>query len=170
MDVLPLKEVQSEARQVPQVLAQLRVGLPWGFSADSRLTAIVVKNELEIGIAWNARLGKLWVSAFDHHGFFYGAVGVQGFDATSWGWLNKPGPFVQSGVRKRRKKVTILQNLPSETSGGDSVVGTVGRGTAGPCRGRSATYGPTFTSISSRSSPGTPIRSGKPKVPVPRWA
>jgi hypothetical protein len=91
MDVLPLKEVQSEARQVPQILAQVRVGLPWGFSADARLTAIVVKNELELGIAWSARVGKLWVSAFDHHGFAFGAVGVQGFDATSWGWLNKPG-------------------------------------------------------------------------------
>jgi hypothetical protein len=91
MDVLPLKVVQSETRQVPQLLAQIRYGLPWGFSADARLSAIVVKNQLELGISWSAPVGKLWLTVFDHHGFSFGAVGVQGFDATSWGWLNKPG-------------------------------------------------------------------------------
>jgi len=91
MDVLPLKIVQSETRQVPQVLAQVRYGLPFGFSADARLTAIVVKNQLELGIAWSKRIRKVWLSVFDRHGFSYGFVGVQGFDAKSWGWLNKPG-------------------------------------------------------------------------------
>lgn len=102
MDVLPLKLVQSETRQLPQVLAQVRSGLPWGFSADARLTAIVLKNELELGLAWSAPVGKLWLSAFDHHGFAYGVVGAQGFDASSWGWLNKPGVSLGFAVNALR--------------------------------------------------------------------
>ncbi len=121
MDVLSLKEVQSEARQVPQVLAQLRYGLPWGFSADARLTAIVVKNELELGIAWSARLRKLWFSAFDHHGFSYGAVGVQGFDATSWGWLNKPGLALGLPIESTRFTLSyeLIFTLTQHTRLGD---------------------------------------------------
>lgn len=51
----------------------------------------MLKNKLELGLSWSVPLGKLWLSAFDRHGFAYGIVGVQGFDARSWGWLNKPG-------------------------------------------------------------------------------
>ena len=134
MDVLPLKEVQSEARQVPQVLAQFRYGFPWGFSADARLTAIVVKNELELGIAWSARIGKLWLSAFDHHGFAYGAVGVQGFDATSWGWLNKPGLSLGLPFHSTRFTLSyeLIFTLTQHTRLGDlTTVRRLGAGYAG---------------------------------------
>ena len=121
MDVLPLKLVQSETRQLPQVLAQLRYGLPWGFSADARLTAIVLKNELELGVAWSFRAGKVWLSAFDHHGFAYGLVGVQGFDASSWGWLNKPGVSIGFAIDYLRFTfaLELIYTLTQHTRLGD---------------------------------------------------
>jgi hypothetical protein len=91
MDVLPLKVVQSETRQLPQVAAYLRFGLPYEFSVDLRVSAIVITNQVEIGAAWATHWGPVALTIFDHHGINYGFVGVQGFDASSWGWVNKPG-------------------------------------------------------------------------------
>ncbi len=121
MDVLPLRVVQSETRQVPQLLAQVRYGLPWGFSADARLAAIVLKNQLEIGLSWSVPIGKLWVSAFDHHGFAYGIVGVQGFDASSWGWFNKPGLALGFAVDSLRFTLSyeLIYTLTQHTRLGD---------------------------------------------------
>ena len=91
MDVLPLKVVQSETRQLPQVAAYLRFGLPYEFSVDLRVSAILITNQAEIGAAWTTHLGPVALTIFDHQGINYGFVGVQGFDASSWGWVNKPG-------------------------------------------------------------------------------
>jgi hypothetical protein len=91
VDILPRRIVQSEQRQIPQVVVQARVGLPVGFSAQARLAAIVINNQLEVGAAWTYDAGPVALSVHDHQGFWIGTLGVQGFDATGWGFLNKPG-------------------------------------------------------------------------------
>lgn len=91
VDVLPRRLVQSEQRQIPKLALHARLGLPAGFSADARLAAILVDNQFEVGAAWTYDAGPVAISLQDHQGFWFGFVGVQGFDATGWGFLNKPG-------------------------------------------------------------------------------
>jgi hypothetical protein len=91
IDVLPRRIVQSEQKEIPQITVQFRMGLPFGFSADARLAAIYINNQAEIGVAWTYDVGRVALSIHDHQGFWFGILGVQGFDATGWGSLNKPG-------------------------------------------------------------------------------
>ncbi len=91
MDILPRRVVQSEQRQIPQITGNVRFGLPWGFSADARAAAIVINNQIEVGVAWAAHEGPIAVALQDHQGFWFGLIGAQGFDASGWGWTNKPG-------------------------------------------------------------------------------
>jgi hypothetical protein len=91
MAVLPLKVVQSETRQLPQLAVNLRFGLPYDFSVDLRANAILITNQVELGVIWATRPSSVRLMIFDHHGINYGFVGVQGFDASSWEWINKPG-------------------------------------------------------------------------------
>jgi hypothetical protein len=91
VDVLPRRVVQSEQKEIPQIVLQARVGLPFGFSADARLSAIVINNQVELGVAWTYQAGLVSLSVHDHQGFWFGALGVQGFNASGWGSLNKPG-------------------------------------------------------------------------------
>ena len=91
VDVLPRRIVESAQRQVPHLTAHARFGLPAGFSLDARLAAILLSNQLEVGVAWTHRVGPVVLSIQDHQGLWVGFVGLQGFDATGWGFLNKPG-------------------------------------------------------------------------------
>ncbi|GAC1593983.1 MAG: hypothetical protein NVS4B10_01210 [Myxococcales bacterium] len=92
IDVLPRSVgVQSEQRQVPQLTAIARVGLPVGFSADLRAAAVLINNQLEVGAAWTTHAGPVALALHDHQGFWFGLVGLQGFDSSGWGWINKPG-------------------------------------------------------------------------------
>jgi hypothetical protein len=91
LDVLPRQTVENELRSIPKLTANVRYGLPWGFSADARLAAIYLENELEVGAAWSLRLGPVSTMVFDHSGVWYGIVDVDGFDASAWGFMNQPG-------------------------------------------------------------------------------
>lgn len=91
VDVLPRRVVQSEQRQIPELTAHFRYGLPWGFSADARASAVVINNQLEVGVAWGSHQGPIAMALHDHQGFWFGLIGAQGFDASGWGWINKPG-------------------------------------------------------------------------------
>jgi hypothetical protein len=91
IDMLPRRVVQSAGREVPQITGILRVGLPVGFSADLRAAAILINNQLELGVAWSTHAGPVALSVHDHQGFWFGLVGLQGFDSSGWGWINKPG-------------------------------------------------------------------------------
>ncbi len=87
MDVLPKRVVESEQRQFPQVTTHARLGGPFGFSASARLAAIVIKNEIDLGLVWSHTFGPISLGLSEHVGFSYGVLAVQGFDATSWAWM-----------------------------------------------------------------------------------
>lgn len=109
IDVLPRRVVQSEQRQIPQLTANLRYGLPLGFSADARAAAVVINNQLELGVAWGSHQGPIAMSLHDHQGFWFGLIGAQGFDASGWGWINKPGLSV--GFEWGRARFTVTGEL-----------------------------------------------------------
>lgn len=94
LDVLPKRVVQSEQRQFPQITAQLRVGLPFGFAADVRAAAVVISNQAELGASWGYRLGPVSLGVQDHEGVWLGVVGLSGFDASGIGFVNTPGASV----------------------------------------------------------------------------
>jgi hypothetical protein len=105
VDVLPARVVESEQRQVPQLTAAFRLGLPLGFSTDLRARAIVIQNQLELGIAWSYATRYASFGVQNHLGPWFGAVGLEGFDASAWGILETPG--VSVGVPWREVRFTL---------------------------------------------------------------
>jgi hypothetical protein len=94
VDVLPRRLVEAELREVPRLTGSARIGLPYGFSLDLRLSAIVVANEAQLGAAWGRRIGPVSFVLQDHFGFWFGTLGYSGFDATAWGMVHTPGIVV----------------------------------------------------------------------------
>lgn len=109
VDVLPRRIVQSEQRQIPQLTAIVRLGLPVGFSVDARAAAVLINNQLELGLAWATHAGPVALALQDHQGFWFGLVGVQGFDASGWGWINKPG--LSAGLPMGSVRFTLTGEL-----------------------------------------------------------
>lgn len=109
MDVLPRRVVESEQRQIPELTAQFRYGLPFGLSVDLRVAAIVIKNSADIGLIWAHAFGKLWLGAMDHLGILYGALAVAGFDATSLAYTQQPGLLL--GVPLDNHRFTLASEL-----------------------------------------------------------
>jgi hypothetical protein len=109
IDVLPRRVVQSAGREVPQITAIARIGLPVGFSADLRAAAIVINNQLELGVAWTTHAGPVALAVHDHQGFWFGLVGLQGFDSSGWGWINKPG--VTAGMEMGSVRFSVTAEL-----------------------------------------------------------
>jgi hypothetical protein len=109
VDVLPRSVVQSEQRQVPQLTVHARVGLPGGFSADARAAAILLTNQIELGAGWTFPAGPVAIAVHDHQGFWFGFVGVQGFDTSAWAWINKPG--LSAGMSMNDVRFTLTGEL-----------------------------------------------------------
>ncbi len=124
VDVLPTRVVQSEQRQIPQVTGEARFGLPRGFSLDARLSAIVISNELAIGPAWTFRAGIVSISVLDRQAFWYGYLGTSGFDATGWGYSNRPGLALGLAWRSERFSLTgeLIYTFAQYAKLGDSQV------------------------------------------------
>jgi hypothetical protein len=109
LDVLPRRLVASELRQVPMVLTGLRVGLPAGFLADARLRAVVLNNELQVGVGWGRRFGRWLLGAHYRVAFWFGFMGVTGFDVSSFGWMSQPG--LSFGVEHQGTRATLTAEL-----------------------------------------------------------
>ena len=107
VDVLPSRIVESEQRQVPMLTGAVRLGLPVGFAADVRARAIVIQNQLELGVSWGHEWSWLSVSIQNHIGPWFGTVGVEGFDTSAWGMLETPG--VSVGVAWRDVRFSLLE-------------------------------------------------------------
>lgn len=91
VDVLPRRIVQSEQREIPKLALHARVGLPFSLSVEAKFAGILIDNQVEVGAAWTYDIGPVALSVHDHQGVWFGVVGVQGFNATGWGFVNKPG-------------------------------------------------------------------------------
>lgn len=105
VDVLPTRVVESEQRHVPEVTGALRLGLPAGFATDLRVRAIVIQNQLELGVAWSFHVAWLSVALQNHLGPWFGYVGFEGFDASAWGLLETPG--ISLGLPWREVRFTL---------------------------------------------------------------
>jgi hypothetical protein len=126
VDVLPARIVESEQRQIPQLTGALRVGLPHGFSADLRARAIVIQNQLELGVAWGYEGRYLSAAVHNHLGPWFGAVGVEGFDASAWGMVETPGASLGAAWRELRFSVLAeaIFTFAQRTTLGDTTTTT----------------------------------------------
>jgi hypothetical protein len=102
VDVLPLRVVESEMRQFPQVTADVRLGLPKGFSVDMRAHAIVINNQLELGVTYAFKAGPVWAGVTNHVGYWLGVASVDGFDALGTGWVETPGLVIGAPMKHVR--------------------------------------------------------------------
>jgi hypothetical protein len=99
LDVLPARVVDSSAREYPRLALQFRYGLPRGFSADIKLNAVVISNELQVGGAWSFAAGPVSIAIRNHVALWYGRIGRSGFDTTGWGIMTFPGLSVGTAAR-----------------------------------------------------------------------
>lgn len=88
VDVLPLRLVASELREIPMVTAGLRLGLPAGFSVDARVRAVVINNDVQLGVGWGHRVGRFSFGVANRASVWFGAVGVTGFDLFAYGLVD----------------------------------------------------------------------------------
>jgi hypothetical protein len=136
VDVLPTRVVESEQRHIPQVTGTLRLGLPAGFATDLRIRAVVIQNQIEVGVAWSFRVAALSVALQNHLGPWFGYVGFEGFDASAWGLLETPGISVGLPWREVRFTLTgeAIVTFAQHTTLGDTTrtsrQGTTFSGTA----------------------------------------
>lgn len=83
-----------------------RLGLPANFSADLRVRAIAIQNQVELGVAWSFHVSALSFALHNHLGPWFGYVGFEGFDATAWGLVETPG--VSVGVPWREVRFSLM--------------------------------------------------------------
>lgn len=99
LDVLPARVVDASVREYPHLALQFRYGLPRGFSADVKLNAVIVSNELQVGGAWAFAAGPVVIAVQEHLAVWYSRIGSTGFDATSWGIMSYHGLSVGTAAR-----------------------------------------------------------------------
>jgi hypothetical protein len=106
LDILPRRVVEDELREIPELTATARLGLPAGFSVDLRASANVIANQAGLGVGWSHHVGPLSFGVVDHQGLWFGYVGTEGFDATGWGLVNFPG--IQLGLPMGAVRFSLL--------------------------------------------------------------
>ncbi len=94
LDILPRRLAESEPRTFPNLTAHVRFGLPAGFSVAARARAVYVSNQLELGGIASHRLGPVSLAVHDYGGVWFGALGLEGFDASAWAMVNAPGASI----------------------------------------------------------------------------
>lgn len=94
LDILSTALVESEQRFVPRLSTTFRYGLPAGFSLEASLDAVVLTNELRLGVLWAIDTGPVSWALHDRLGLWFGWVGVEGFDTRAVGLIQYPGVSV----------------------------------------------------------------------------
>lgn len=139
-DLLPRALVESELRVVPRVAVHARLGMPWGFSADLTLRAVVLDNMAAAGLAWSRAFGPFSVQVQARFGAAFGWVFLDGFDLAFRSWILSPG--VSFGLRVGPHRITLA--VDGHVVLGQSV--DVGEATVSRARDRADALGITLIS------------------------
>jgi hypothetical protein len=99
IDVLPRRLVESEWRELPHLWLRSRIGLGKDFYFSQRANVIVIDNQFQLGLGWGHSMDDFAFGIHDHFGVNWGTVGVEGFDATGWGFAHNPGVSIEYPLR-----------------------------------------------------------------------
>lgn len=99
LDVLPSRVVDASAREYPRLALNFRYGLPLRFSADIKMNAVVITNEVQAGGAWSFVAGPVTIAIQNHLALWYGKIGTTGFETTGRGIMTLPGLSVGTAAR-----------------------------------------------------------------------
>lgn len=91
MEVLPVKLVESEQREIPEIAAAFRYGLPYELTIDARFHGIVIKNDADLGVSWCFKFGDVYLAPSLRLGLRFGWMNSDGFDTNSWNLVTRPG-------------------------------------------------------------------------------
>lgn len=101
---LPFDWVETSI-EVPLFEISNKLGLPSGFTLESKLQTIFISNQLRSGLHWNFKSGKMSFSAGIDEAFLFGKMEIAGFNNKSWGWCTYP--VIAAGYRTNRASYTF---------------------------------------------------------------
>ncbi len=121
VDILPRRVVESELRTFPLLTAALRLGLPAGFWVDAKIGVIYIDNEFNIGTGWSHRVKNFSFGLHDHMGMWVGFLGLAGFSASGFNFINRPGAQLGIAAGPHRFSLTeeAIVTLDAHTRLGD---------------------------------------------------
>ncbi len=117
--ILPRAIVEEEIRQVPVLDYQLRLGLPYNFSINTRVSAVYIANQASIGLQWSYSYDDFSFSIGDNTAYWYGFADIDGFDIVATGWMNYP--FISIGADLEEVYLTIKAEMLIITNQNTSV-------------------------------------------------
>ncbi len=124
---------EEEINQSPLVDLTLRLGLPYNFSANARISTIGITNHFVIGGEWNHSFDKFSFAIGFDFAYWLGLFSRSGFDVVANGTMNYP--FISFGYDFDDAYVSLRTELQivtfSETFIGDASVGGIKRDVVG---------------------------------------
>lgn len=90
LTLIPRALAEEEIRQIPLLDFRARLGFPYNFSLNARVSSVYLSNQCALGFEYSYTLGKISVSIGDDIAFWYGAADIDGFDVDAYGWMNYP--------------------------------------------------------------------------------
>ena len=109
LEILPVRLVESEQQEIPEVAAAFRYGLPYNLTLDARFHGVVIKNDADVGVSWTLKFGNVYVAPSLRLGLRFGWMNSASFDTNSWGLVTRPG--VAAGFSWRNLRFSISQEF-----------------------------------------------------------
>lgn len=130
---IPKAIVEEEIYYSPLADLNMRLGLPWNFSAHARISTIGITNHLMFGGQWSLSLGKFSISPSYDFGYWLGTIRIKGFDVVANGFINYPGLAIGVDFDDfyTSLKAELLWITFEETFTGETTTGGIKRELAG---------------------------------------
>ena len=89
--IAPRQVVRDEVRQLPQLAASMRIGLPAGFGVGVKLAGNYIANQFSLIPSWSYSLGHFSAALQTSPSLWFGFADFTGFNTLAMGFSNAPG-------------------------------------------------------------------------------
>ncbi|MFI5264057.1 MAG: hypothetical protein ACHQM6_06045 [Candidatus Kapaibacterium sp.] len=89
--IAPRQVVRDEVRQLPQLNALLRIGLPAGFGIGIKLAGNYIANQFSLAPSWSYSAGHFSAAIQNSSSLWLGTADFTGFNTLGMGFSNAPG-------------------------------------------------------------------------------
>lgn len=89
--IAPRQVVRDEIRQIPQLAASMRIGLPANFGVGISLAGNYIANQLSVYPSWSYSSGPFSIAFQNKFSLWLGTADFSGFSTFGMGFSNAPG-------------------------------------------------------------------------------